>query len=598
MSYCVPVKVPHSAGVCRADCVVLGGGPAGSTFAALVAKYAPQLKVLVLEKARFPRWHIGESTIPVMNAVLRDLEVFDVLRASEAIQKIGVTLVWGRDRRPWSADFIDLLGPGPGAPGDPLVATEQGPPITAFNVRRDRFDQLLLDQARHFGAEVREGTRVASVERDPTGRPVAVGWEDDTGARGVVETPFVVDATGLSALLTRGRRETSDAVANFAVSGYLGGARWKITHDTGEPGEALRTAVFVATIPGGWLWYFPVAPDVLSVGAVTRRDDARESAQQALEGDLEGFLWQRIRSRPELASVTEGAWLRDDILPRGKRAAACQDWASWTPQPSGPGWCAVGDAALHVDPILSAGLTTALQSARHAAYTFLATHRAGTPPADALWRAYRDAMDGEVAALLQLGRIFYQTDEALADLRAAGPRSYTAGESWFLPWTKAISPEIVARLAEGLSEVEGVDLLSGIGDRGATEGPASDEALDRCRIRPRASFALGMRTEPAGPERPGALDVFWDIGPPSGTRAWAHPLGHRKGAVQGHVGPALRPLVEALAAGRYPTVGALATAAPHLVRPGTATPQALRRAARALVRILAKKGFLALEGER
>ena len=77
------------------DCVVLGGGPAGSTFAGILRKYAPSLSVTVLEKERFPRWRIGESTIPVANAVFRDLEVLEKLERSSFVKKMGITFVWG-----------------------------------------------------------------------------------------------------------------------------------------------------------------------------------------------------------------------------------------------------------------------------------------------------------------------------------------------------------------------------------------------------------------------------------------------------------------------------------------------------------------------
>ena len=90
------------------DCVVLGGGPAGATFAGILRKYAPNVSVTVLERDRFPRWRIGESTIPVANAVFRDLEVLDQLERSTFVKKMGITFVWGRDRNPWDADFLEV----------------------------------------------------------------------------------------------------------------------------------------------------------------------------------------------------------------------------------------------------------------------------------------------------------------------------------------------------------------------------------------------------------------------------------------------------------------------------------------------------------
>ena len=100
------------------DCVVIGGGPAGSTFAAIAKKYAPEARVVLLEKERFPRWHIGESTIPAANGVFKDLGVYDALLASDFVKKMGVTFVWGQDRTPWHADSLTLRATtrGRGAP--------------------------------------------------------------------------------------------------------------------------------------------------------------------------------------------------------------------------------------------------------------------------------------------------------------------------------------------------------------------------------------------------------------------------------------------------------------------------------------------------
>ncbi|MEK7393761.1 MAG: tryptophan 7-halogenase, partial [Fibrobacterota bacterium] len=90
------------------DCVVIGGGPAGSSFAAIVKKHNPALNVAVLEQARFPRYHIGESPIPAANNVLRELEIYEGLERSTFVKKMGIVFIWGEDRTPWSADYLLL----------------------------------------------------------------------------------------------------------------------------------------------------------------------------------------------------------------------------------------------------------------------------------------------------------------------------------------------------------------------------------------------------------------------------------------------------------------------------------------------------------
>jgi flavin-dependent dehydrogenase len=278
------------------DVVVLGGGPAGSAFAGIVKKYAPGLRVTLLEKARFPRYHIGESTIPVANTVFRDLEVHERLAASGAIKKIGITFVWGADRTPWNADYLilrDRTGAGPDqAPEQPpeqpidvvgqdfagLRRAPQAEPFTAFNVRRDQFDALLLDQARAFGVAVHEGVRATAVapleaaRTNATGTASRVSWQDESGREGSIETDFVLDATGLSSVMTREARQRDPRMNNFAVYGYFAGAGWKVTYN----GSRSHTTVFICSIPCGWIWYFPIAEDVMSVGVVTHRDHFRD----------------------------------------------------------------------------------------------------------------------------------------------------------------------------------------------------------------------------------------------------------------------------------------------------------------------------------
>ncbi|HWN69997.1 MAG TPA: tryptophan 7-halogenase, partial [Haliangium sp.] len=341
------------------DVVVLGGGPAGSAFAGTVKKYAPGLRVTLLEKARFPRYHIGESTIPVANTVFRDLEVHERLAASGAIKKIGITFVWGADRTPWNADYLILRQPAgapldrtpdpasghPGAsfpaqpPGQPidivgqdfagLGRAPQAEPFTAFNVRRDQFDALLLDQARAFGVAVHEGVRataVARIDAARTGTASRVSWQDESGRQGVIETDFVLDASGLSSLITRDQRQRDPRMNNFAVYGYFASAGWKVTYN----GSRSHTTVFICSIPWGWIWYFPIAEDVMSVGVVTHRDHFRDR----LSGiDLERFYRDMIADCPEVSGLLRSARLREDILPGGGRVRASQDWSSWAEMP-------------------------------------------------------------------------------------------------------------------------------------------------------------------------------------------------------------------------------------------------------------------------
>jgi flavin-dependent dehydrogenase len=582
------------------DCVVIGGGPAGSSFAGTVAKYAPDASVLLLEKARFPRWRIGESTIPVANTVLRDLGVFDALCESDTIKKVGITFVWGRDRTPWNADYlkiaedsasmgssrrIDVLGQDLSGFSRRFAPSET--PFTAFNVERSRFDQMLLQRARELGAECREGVAVTEILRHD-GAVTGVTYRDEDGTEGIVETPFVLDASGLFAMLTRGQRIRDPHMNNLAVFGYFSGAEWKSTLS----GSRAATTVFIASVPLGWIWYFPIGQDLMSVGFVTHRSHFRE---QLRDRDLEGLYREALQSCPEIIELLEHATLRDDVLPQGRRVHTVQDWSSWAPSPVGEGWAAAGDAAVFVDPILSSGVTLALQSGHRAAYTWLTARARPALEAGDLWRAYADYIRGEAAAFLQLARFFYGNNRAAESwwweaqrlvnargrLSLSPKTAFTMATAGFFPVPKAIGLEIMAPLLENLAGGE-VDLMGVYSDLGLEVAEIGLEAT----LHPRTAFRLALRTEPHAKRR-GTLDIYHDL--ITEDPAFAH----RLGVLPSRISPALEPVVVWM---QQPVVVAdlLAKAGEALASPAR-SPEQIRAVTLELVRRAVIKGFARLE---
>lgn len=588
----------------HADVVVLGGGPAGSTFAAIAKKYAPDARIVLLEKARFPRWHIGESTIPAANGVLDDLGVYQAMLESDFVKKMGVTFIWGQDRSPWTADYLTLRTIARADGGATVLeVTGQdfekllGPgqtrrtPYSAFNVERSRFDKLLLDNARRLGADVREGTRALRAERLPGGSRHAIAWEDDAGRSGAITADFVLDATGLAHLLTRGERVYDETLNNFAVYGYLRGAEWKVTYSGSED----RSTVFIAAIEHGWIWYFPLGRDLMTVGVVTNR---HHFADQLKRVDLEAFFWRSLRSCPEVAGLIERASLRDDILPDGARVGACQDWSSWAKQTVGDGWAAAGDAAMFVDPILSTGVTLALQTGHRAAYTWLTARARPDLPAAPLWRAYADYLRGEYGAFLTLARYFYGNNKAAPSwwwtaqqlvnasgrLRLEDRQAFTMATAGFFPVPRALGAgaEVVVPLIQGISgAAEGLEAI--YRDAGVPE----PDDLARETYALAAPFRLDLRTEPHL-ERGlvGRLEVYHDLVTETPQ------MSHRLAATPARIDPALAPVVAAMqTCASVPELLARA----HALLPGR-DPTALRGAVLALVRVAAMKGFIRLTG--
>lgn len=578
------------------DCVVIGGGPAGSTFAAIVAKYAPDLSVTVLERAHHPRYHVGESTIPVINGVFHDLEIFDTLYDGRFVRKMGVTFVWGTDRRPWDADYLKIetfsRDDGQvinvvGQDFSELMRREmkRDIPLTAINVRRAEFDELLLRQAQHFGAEVREGVEATAIHRDAAGAISGVSWRDEHGGEGRIDTPFVLDASGLRAMLTRGKRVYDENLANFAVNGYLRGADWKVLYR----GRTDASTVFIVTVPQGWIWYIPIGPDMMSVGAVTNTAHFKDRLREV---DLESFFWEMVHSAPEIAPLIKNASLRDDVIPGGKRVTAHRDWSGWAESPVGPGFAAAGDAAIFIDPVLSSGVTLAVQSGHRAAYTFM-TARERPSEGPEMWRAYADYIRGEAGSYLQLARYYYGNNRAIESwwwqaqrlvnqsgrLDLSDRSAFTMATAGFFPHPRAISIEIMAPLLRGLTGAE-ADLFNIYHDDGVGD---LDGLLD-AELRMRTPFRLALRAEADPRTHPGRLSTFYDL------VADDFAFAHRYAAAPCRIAPALAPVVEAMP--RFVRVADLIEAAPGLLPPGFAPADDIRRSTLAIVRNAAKKGFV------
>ena len=166
------------------DVVVIGGGPAGSAASAVLASQG--LRVLLLERERFPRPHVGESLLPASIPVLEELGVIPSVEQAGFLPKWGATMVWGRSRQPWSWYFRE---------------TNQSYPH-AYQVWRAEFDQILLDNSRQRGVDVREGHHVSEVVFQD-GRAAGVRFRDERGQERFAEARIVIDASGQNGLLGR-----------------------------------------------------------------------------------------------------------------------------------------------------------------------------------------------------------------------------------------------------------------------------------------------------------------------------------------------------------------------------------------------------------
>ena len=349
------------------DVAVIGGGPAGATVAALLARRGHD--VVLLEKERFPRFHIGESLLPCSMPVFDALGIRGELDArflaKHAVEFITADASLKR-RYKFSEGLVD------------------GPP-TAYEVDRSKFDELLLEAAGAAGVDVRQGVTAREVDvDDPEAAKVRVGNGETVDAR------VLVDATGQRSLIATRRRlrRMDDTVKNFAVfTHYLGAAR--------ASGDAEGDITIVLT-PEGWWWVIPLAGDRTSVGFT--------APTAALGGERPGeaYLERKIAEAPYLAGRLEGA-------SRVEPVRSASDYSYASTDLVGPNWLLCGDAAGFIDPVFSSGVYLALSSATAAT---TAVHEALTDPPSArrAFARYAAAVRRELAVYRRVVRGWYRPE--------------------------------------------------------------------------------------------------------------------------------------------------------------------------------------------
>jgi flavin-dependent dehydrogenase len=307
------------------DVVIIGGGPGGSSAGTFLADYGK--KVLLLEREKFPRYHIGESLLSGTLEIFSKLGVLEKLEKT-FVKKWGVEWVWGETRNRWTTYFKDAVS----------IPFDYG-----FQVERGDFDKLLLDNAAEHGVEVREECKVGEpIIRD--GRVAGVRYEDlSTGTRHEVSARWVIDASGQGGVLTNQlRTRTWDAMLkNMAIWSYWQGARRGPGIDQGN--------TFLPTFAEGWWWFIPQRNEITSIGAVIDR----ENYDRVREVGPEAFYESAIARTPELAERLVDAKRVDKIR-------ILRDWSYEYDQFYGDGYIAVGDAACFIDPLFSTGVHLAL----------------------------------------------------------------------------------------------------------------------------------------------------------------------------------------------------------------------------------------------
>jgi FADH2 O2-dependent halogenase len=290
-----------------------------------------------------------------------------------------------------------------------------------YHVDRGHFDQLLLDHARARGSRVLEATTASSVLFDEDGAASGVRLRDRDGRERVMRSRLVIDASGRTGLLgSQLRLRRPDPLFDqFAVHNWFEGL------DRGPAPTTDYLQIRLLPGPRAWVWQIPIAPDVTSVGVVTRRDEfavGHESAAESFARHLAGEpdLAERVaRSRPLHPFVREG------------------NYSYTMDRFAGDGWLLVGDAARFIDPIFSSGISVAAESARLASAAAIAALRAGSVDA-ASFASYETTLGRGLDRWREFVRLYYELPEAFLEMLdtedgRSGLRQVLQGEVFEVP---------------------------------------------------------------------------------------------------------------------------------------------------------------------
>ncbi|HYP75161.1 MAG TPA: FAD-dependent oxidoreductase [Polyangiaceae bacterium] len=322
------------------DVIVIGGGPSGAAAATRLAQRGH--RVVLLEKERFPRFHIGESMLPCAIPLIEQLGAMPRLEAADFLPKYAAEFVTadGSLRRRYA--FRDGLVQGASS---------------AYEVDRSEFDKLLLDNAVDHGVDVRQGAQVIRFDLDA--KPgVSVAARLDDGSELTFRASMLVDASGQASMLAGrlGLREMDQELKNFAVFSHYEGASRASGEEEGD--------ISVVLVPGGWWWVIPLRNNRTSVGLVGPTRNLR--GQKPDEAYFDAQIASTPFVRDRLSAATRVAPVR-----------SVSDYSYVSKKLVGDRFVMIGDAAAFIDPVFSTGVYLGMVGAFRAAEVVDAALRSG-----------------------------------------------------------------------------------------------------------------------------------------------------------------------------------------------------------------------------
>ena len=335
----LPGEVGYFLAVENYDVAIIGGGPAGSTAATLLSKAGR--RVIVLERDKFPRFHIGESLLPFSMETFTRLGIQEKLRAG-FIEKFGGEIAEAGGEKAAKFYFKDGFG----------SRTDR-----SYQVTRSKFDKMLLDHAAELGAEVREETMVENVDFDQDGATLFLRRDAVLRVLGRAEARpseniralYVIDASGRNSVIGNKfkLKKSYQHLQKLSLFAHYEG----LEREEGIDGTLTR---MVRTLQS-WFWIIPLENDRTSIGVVLEAADFKSSGLSAEE-----FFERAIAEQP----------LVRNRIGAGRRVSqvyTAADFSYRSERLTGDRWLLAGDAAGFIDPVFSSGVFLAVLAGEQAA---------------------------------------------------------------------------------------------------------------------------------------------------------------------------------------------------------------------------------------